>query len=318
MSGRGWVQFAAVSLLWGVVYLLIKVAGEELSAAALTFARAILAAAVLVPLAARRGVLAPLRRRLPAIALLALLDVAAPFVLVAVAERAVPSSLAGMLIATVPLLVALLALRFDHSERVDRRRFAGLLVGLVGVALLLGVQVAGDARGLLGAALILVASLLYAIASLFYKRAFAGEDALGVTAWVFVISAAVLALPALASAPTQVPGFGTLAATAALGIACTAVVFVLWNRLIAEIGAARATVVTYVNPAVAVGLGVLLLDEPLSGGGIAGLLLILAGSWVSTGGTLPPRLLRRAPAAEPAAAEGPGALVPSTGWCCVR
>src|SRR5437763_1685165 len=119
MSGRGWVQFAAVSLLWGVVYLLIKVAGEELSAAALTFA-----------------------------------------------------------------------------------------------------------------------------------RAFAGEDALGVTAWVFVISAAVLALPALASAPTQVPGVGTLAATAALGIACTAVVFVLWYRLIAEIGAARATVVTYVNPAV--------------------------------------------------------------------
>src|SRR5206468_10471880 len=119
-------------------------------------------------------------------------------------------------------------------------------------------------------------------------------------------------------ATSRGPWYSTLQASASLGISCTAVVSLLWYRLIAEIGAARATVVTYVNPAVAVGLGVLLLDEPLSGGGIAGLLLILAGSWVSTGGTLPPRLLRRAPAAEPAAAEGPGALVPSTGWCCVR
>jgi drug/metabolite transporter (DMT)-like permease len=292
MSPRSWIHFGAVSLLWGVVYLLIKVAGEELSAPALTFVRAALAAAVLLPLAARRGVLGPLRHRLGAISILALLDVAAPFVLVAVGEQAVPSSLAGMLIATVPIFVAVLALRYDASERFSGMRAAGLLVGIVGVGLVLGVQVAGDTRALAGAGLILLAALLYAIASLYYKRAFAREDALGVTTWVFVISTAVLAVPAALSAPDRVPGAGTLAAVAALGVGCTAVVFVLWYSLIANIGAGRATIVTYVNPAIAVVLGAILLGEPLSGGGIAGLLLIVAGSWLSTGGNWPPRVLR--------------------------
>src|SRR3954454_8261446 len=300
MSARSWVQFGAVSLLWGVVYLLIQIAGEALSAATLTFARAVVAAAVLLPLAARRGVLRPLRRRLGALTILAVLDVAAPFVLVAVGERSVPSSLAGMLIATVPILVALLAIRFDASERVGGSRVVGLLVGIVGVGLVLGGQVAGDTDALIGARLVLLASLLYAIASLFYKREFAGEDALGVTTWVFVISAVLLAVPAVATAPPEVPSAGTLAATAALGVACTAVVFVLWYSLIAEIGPGRATVVTYVNPAVAVVLGALLPDEPLSGGGIAGLLLIVAGSWLSTGGNWPPRVLRRRAVRPPA------------------
>src|SRR4051794_9906795 len=302
ISARSWVQFGCVSLLWGVVYLLIKVAGDELSAPALTFIRAALGAAVLLPLAARRGVLGPLRRRLGAIALLAVLDVAAPFVLVAVGERSVPSSLAGMLVATVPILVALLALRFDASERFDRTRAAGLAVGLVGVGLVLGVQVAGDTSALIGAGMVLLAALLYAIASLYYKRAFAGEDALGVTTWVFVLSAGMLAVPAAFSAPSRVPGVGTIAAVVALGVFCTAVVFVLWYSLIADIGAGRATVVTYVNPAIAVVLGALLLDEPLSGGGIAGLLLIVAGSWLSTGGNVPPRLLRRVARADHGAA----------------
>src|SRR3954452_919577 len=293
MSARSWIQFGAVSLLWGVVYLLIKVAGEELSAATLTFYRAVLAAGVLLPIAARRGVRGALRKRLGAIAILAVLDVAAPFVLVAVGERAVPSSLAGMLIATVPILVAVLALRYDASERVGGTRVIGLLVGIVGVGLVLGVQVAGDTDALIGSGMVLLAGLLYAIASLYYKREFAGEDALGVTTWVFVLSAGMLAVPAAVTAPSSVPGVGTIAAVVALGVFCTAAVFVLWYSLIAEIGAGRATVVTYVNPAIAVVLGALLLDEPLSGGGIAGLLLIVAGSWLSPGGNVPPRLLRR-------------------------
>jgi drug/metabolite transporter (DMT)-like permease len=302
MSARSWIQFGAVSLLWGVVYLLIKVAGEELSAATLTFARAVLAAGVLLPIAARRGVLGALRKRLGAIAILAVLDVAAPFVLVAVGERAVPSSLAGMLIATVPILVAVLALRYDASERVGGTRVIGLLVGIVGVGLVLGVQVAGDTDALIGSGMVLLAGLLYAIASLYYKREFAGEDALGVTTWVFVLSAGMLAVPAAVTAPSSVPGVGTIAAVVALGVFCTAAVFVLWYSLIAEIGAGRATVVTYVNPAIAVVLGALLLDEPLSGGGIAGLLLIVAGSWLSTGGNVPPRLLRRVARADHGAA----------------
>jgi drug/metabolite transporter (DMT)-like permease len=306
VTARGWAQFAAVSLLWGVVYLLIKIAGDELSPAALTFARAALACVVLLPIAARRGVLRPLRARLAPIAVLALLDVAVPFVLIALGERWVPSSLAGILIATVPLLVALLALRWDPTERVDRTRLVGLLVGIVGVALLLGVQVAGDAKALLGAALILLASLMYAGASLLYKREFGGDDALGVTTWVFVMSTVVLAVPAALTAPSEMPSAGTFAAVAALGVFCTAIVFVLWYSLIASVGAGRAAVVTYVNPAVAVVLGVALLDESISGGGIAGLLLILAGSWLSTGGRLPPRLVALRPGAHAGAGGRPG------------
>lgn len=298
MSPRAWGQFAAISLLWGVVYLLIKIAGEELSPAALTFVRAVLSCLVLVPLALRRGTFGPLRAQLAPLAVLSVLDVAGPFVLVAAGERAVPSSLAGMLIASVPLLVALLAVRFDDSERVSGLRWAGLVVGFAGVGLVLGVQVAGDARALLGAGAVLLAGLAYAGASLFYKRTFAHEDALGVTAWVFLISAVLLAVPAALTAPAQPPDGGTIAATVALGILCTALVFVLWYRLIADIGAAKATVVTYVNPAVAVVLGVVLLGEPLTAGAVAGLLLVLAGSWLSTGGR-PPRLRDRRPAPVP-------------------
>lgn len=284
MSPRGWAQFAAVSLLWGFVYLLIKVVGEEISAFPLTFSRALLSLVILVPLAHRRGTFTALRHRFGALVTLALLDVAGPFVLVAVGERSVPSSLAGMLVATVPIFVALLALRFDHSERVGGLRLVGLLVGIVGVGLLLGVQAANDGEQLLGAGMILLASLLYAGASLYYRLAFAGADAIGVTAWVFVITAAILVVPAIATAPGEVPSLGTFAALLALGTLCSAVVFVLWYQLIDEVGAGRATVVTYVNPAIAVLLGVLLLGEGLSPGAVAGLVLIVGGSYLSTGG----------------------------------
>jgi len=284
MSPRGWAQFAAVSFLWGFVYLLIKIVGEEVSAFPLTFSRALLSVLILVPLAQRRGTLLPLRDRFGALVVLALLDVAGPFVLVAVGERTVPSSLAGMLVASVPIFVALLALRFDHSERVGGVRLVGLLIGIVGVGLLLGVQAANDGEQLLGAGMILLASLLYASASLYYRRAFAGADAIGVTAWVFVITAAILVVPAIATAPSEVPSLGTLAALLALGTLCSAVVFVLWYQLIDEVGAGRATVVTYVNPAIAVLLGVLLLDESLTAGAVAGLVLIVGGCYLSTGG----------------------------------
>jgi drug/metabolite transporter (DMT)-like permease len=284
VSPRGWAQFAAVSLLWGFVYLLIKIVAEEVSAFPLTFSRALLSVLILVPLAQRRGTLLPLRDRFGALLILALLDVAGPFVLVAVGERTVPSSLAGMLVATVPIFVALLALRFDHSERVGGLRLAGLGVGIVGVALLLGVQVVSHADQILGAGMILLASVLYAGGGLYYRRAFAGADAIGVTAWVFVITAAVLVVPAIASAPTEIPSLGTLAALMALGTLCSAVVFVLWYQLIDEVGAGRAAVVTYVNPAIAVLLGVVLLGEGLTGGAVAGLVLIIGGSYMSTGG----------------------------------
>lgn len=294
MTPRAWGCFAAVSVLWGIPYLLIKVAVEEgVPPTVVVFARVALGAAVLLPFALAAGGLRELRGRWGAVGVLAALDIAAPFLLITVGVRTIPSALAGMLVATVPLLVALLAVRFDESERVRGPRLVGLFVGLVGVALLLGVEVSGDPAALLGAGLVLLAALSYAAATLYVKRAFAGVRASAIAGGTLGLSTIVLAVPALLQLPAQAPGGAALGALVALGLLSTALAYLLFYALVAMVGAGRASVITYVAPAVAVVAGVTVLDESLTAGAVAGLLLVLAGSWLSTGGR-PPRMLQNA------------------------
>ena len=182
----------------------------------------------------------------------------------------------------------MLALRFDATERVTEERLAGLMIGLGGVVALVGIDVAGNADELVGAAAILISALCYAIGPMILKRHLADLDPRASMAAALAIAALVLAPAAAIDPPSEVPSGSAVVALVVLGIFCTAAAFAIYAALVAEVGAGRALVITYVAPVVAVALGVAILGEQLGAGVIAGLLLILAGSWLSTDGRLPP------------------------------
>jgi drug/metabolite transporter (DMT)-like permease len=254
--------------------------------------RVTLAAALLLALAKKAGVLEPVRGRgkLRWLAVYALFEITIPFPLIAAGEQHVASSLAAIIIAAVPLIVALLALRFDHSERVGGRRLVGLLIGLAGVVVLVGIDVAGNSDELLGAGAVLLAAVGYAAGPMVLNRHLGDLDPRATMGVSLLIAAVALSPAAALDPPTSVPSQDAVIALVGLSLLCTALAFVLMAALVVEVGPGRALVITYVNPVVAVALGVAVLGERPGAGAVAGLLLILAGSWLSTDGRLPPGL----------------------------
>jgi drug/metabolite transporter (DMT)-like permease len=292
MSPRAWAAFAGVSTLWGIPYLFIKVAVDDgVPPLVVAWVRVTLGAAILLTLAARAGTLGALRGRGRLLLAYAVIEICLPFPLIGFGEQRVDSSLAAIIIAAVPLIVALLALRFDHAERVDGRRLIGLLIGFGGVVALVGIDVAGNARELLGAGAILLAAVGYAAGPMLLSRKLSDGDPRAMMGVSLALASGVLALPAVLTAPDTLPGSDGIVSLVVLGVFCTAAAFTLFAMLLAEVGAGRAVVITYVAPVVAVALGVTVLGEHIGAGAIAGLLLILAGSWLSTDGRIPPGLL---------------------------
>ena len=289
MTRRAWLAFAAMSVLWGVSYLLIKIAVRGgLPAPDVAWLRVTIAAVLLVALAWRAGTLGALRGRWRWLVAYAVAEISIPFPLIAAGEVHVASSLAAIIIAAVPLIGAVLALRFDLSERPTPIRALGLGIGFSGVIALVGLDVAGNGAELLGAGAVLVAAVGYAIGPMLVKHRMSGLDARAMMGASLSVAALILTPFAAVDTPDRLPSAGALEAVAALGLLCTAVAFVVFTVLIREAGTSRATVITYVNPVIAVALGVTLLGERPGAGAIAGLLLILAGSWLSTSGRLPP------------------------------
>jgi drug/metabolite transporter (DMT)-like permease len=287
VTAKAWALFAAVAVVWGVPYFFIKVAVDNgVPPGFVAWSRVTLGALLLVPWAWRRGALRGLGGRWRPIAAYTVCEVAAPFVLIAFGEQRVASSLTAILIASMPLMVALLSVRFSPDDRPTGLRLVGLFIGFGGVVALLGIDVAGRAGELLGALAILVATLGYATAPLIVNRALADLDPMGPIAASLVLAAVVLAPVAALAPPDGWPPGDALAALAVLGVICTAAGLVLFFRLIVEAGPSRAAVITYVNPLVAVALGVVVLDERLGPTSMLGLLAILGGSWLSTGGRL--------------------------------
>ncbi|WP_205696152.1 DMT family transporter [Conexibacter sp. SYSU D00693] len=290
MSTRGAALFAAVAVVWGLPYFFIKVAVDDgVPPAFVAWIRVVIAVVVLAPLAWRAGALRGLRPHTRAIVVYALFEVVVPFPLISFGEQRIASSLAAILIAALPLVIALIALRVDPEERPTPRRLAGLVVGLAGVVLLVGVDVAGSADELVGALAVLVATVGYAIGPMVVKRHLGHLPPLGPVTASFAASALMLLPFALLDLPGGDVTDEAVASLVALGLLCTALAFVLFFALIAEVGPSRASVITYLNPAVAVLLGVLVLDEALTAAAAGGLALILAGSWVATGGVRRPR-----------------------------
>jgi drug/metabolite transporter (DMT)-like permease len=293
MSTRGWAAFAAMSAVWGVPYLFIKVAVDAgVSPAFVSFSRVAIAAAVLLALAAHADVLGSLRGRWRWVVAYALAEIAIPFPLIAAGEQHVSSSLAAILIACVPLMVAVLAFRIDPAERPTGVRLVGLFIGLAGVVALVGIDVAGDSDELIGTGLIVLAAAGYAVGPMVLKHGLGGIDPRAAMGGSLALAALVLAPFAAVTAPSEMPSGDAILSIVVLGLVCTALAFVIFSVLIREVGPGRALVITYVNPVVAVALGVAILGERPGAGAVAGLLLILAGSWLSTDGRMPPGITR--------------------------
>lgn len=290
MTRRAWWAFAVMSVTWGASYLLIKIGIDGgMPAADVAWLRVAMAAVILVGLAWRAGVLGTLTGRWRWVVGYAVAEISIPFPLIALGEVHIASSLAAIIIASVPLIVTVLSLRFDPSERPTPLRALGLAVGFVGVIALVGIDVAGSSAEVVGALAVLVGAVGYAIGPMLVKLGMDGMDSRAAMGASLVIATVILAPFAAADMPSRTPTLGAWAAVVGLGVFCTAMAFVVYTVLVREAGTGRATIITYVNPLVAVVLGVTLLGERPGPGALAGLVLILAGSWLSTGGRLPPR-----------------------------
>jgi drug/metabolite transporter (DMT)-like permease len=292
MTRRSWLMLVVTAAVWGSSYMLIKVALDDFSEGAIVCLRTALGAALLLGYAARRGVLGDIRGRERWIAIIALVQVVGPFLLITYGETRISSSLTAILIASVPIFTALLALRFDAAERSHG-------------AMLFGLDLRGSGDELVGGAMMLAAALGYAISWMLVKHKMAGAAPEAVAGATMVV-AAVLTAPLLAAAPpAHAPAVKTVAALLALGAGGTGIAFVLYYTLIAEIGPARASMVGYVAPGFSIVYGVVLLGERLTAAAVGGLVLILAGSWLGAQGRLPRALRRSAPSRSSAPAPAP-------------
>ncbi len=292
MTRRATLLFAAMCVIWGVPYLMIRVAVRELSPATLVLGRTALAALLLLPLAAARGELRPLARRWLPLLAFAAVEIALPWLLLARAEQRLSSSLTGLLIAAVPLVGALITTFTGERERHGARRWTGLLVGLAGVAALAGLDVRG--ASVVPMLQIGVVAVCYAVGPIVLSRWLRDAPSLGVVAASLAATALVYAPIAAFSPPRAWPSSHVTLSVIGLALLCTAIAFLLFFALIAEAGPVRATVITYVNPAVAAILGVSVLHEAFTRGMAIGFALVLAGSVLAT-----------APAREPTAVAEP-------------
>jgi drug/metabolite transporter (DMT)-like permease len=296
VSRRGWVLFLAMSVIWGVPYLLIKVAVEDLSPVVVVFGRCAIGAALLVPWTIARGHLRPALRQWRWLLAFTLLEMTGPWLLLSYAELTLSSSLTGLLVAAVPF-VAAIAGRVLGEERLTPVRLAGMGLGVVGIAVLLGLDVGSAAlMPVLAVALTVVG---YGTAPLIVTRKLADVHGVAASSIALFVTAVVYAPFALTRLDEVGRADGSaLLSVAVLGVVCTALALVLFFALIREVGPQRALVITFLNPAVAVLLGVLVLDEPFTLGLALGLPLVVAGCVLAT---------RRN---EPRAAEAPAVETP--------
>jgi drug/metabolite transporter (DMT)-like permease len=280
MTRRGLLLFAAMCVIWGIPYLLIRVAVRDMSPATLVLARTGIAALLLLPIAAARHELRPLLRHWAPLLAFATIEIAVPWVLLGSAETRISSSLTGLLIAAVPLVGAVIARTTGGRERLGPQSGIGLLLGLAGVAAIVGLNLEGASAFPLAEIALVV--ICYAVGPVILQRWLSDLPALGVIAASLGLTAVAYVPIAAFSLPERMPSGTAIASVLGLAVVCTAIAFLLFFALIAEIGPVRATVITYVNPAVAAVLGVTILEEHFTVGMGVGFVLVLAGSVLAT------------------------------------
>ncbi len=304
MTRRGWWLFAAMCVIWGVPYLMIRVAVTDLSPVFVAFGRTAIGGLLLLPIALHQRSLLPALRRWKVMLLYTVVEISGPWVLLGFAETQLTSSTTGVLVAMVPLIAAVL-IAATGGERLNGRRLAGLVIGFGGVVLLVGLDI--DLHHLLAVGAVVLTAVGYAIGPIIISRQLSDLPATGVVTASLLVATVIYAPVVPFFWPSTIP---VRAGLSVLGLAviCTAVAFVLFFALIAEIGPARATVITYVNPAVAIALGVIVLSEPLTVGMVLGFPLVILGSVLSTSRPVPKPDGAGAPAtlAEPPPPPRPG------------
>jgi len=279
MSKRGWILFLALGLLWGMPYLLIRIAVGEIDPLIVAGSRTLMGSLMLLPVALHRNALGPAFRQWKWLLAFTVIEISIPWVLLGHAETRLNSSTAGLLIAVVPLFAALIVTKLGH-EKLEGRRILGLVVGFAGVALLVGLDIHLSDWAAVGATILV--ALCYAIGPIIIARKLREVPAIGVITASLMIATLIYApvAPFLWPAHVSAPAVWSVAG---LGVLCTAAAFLVFFALIAEVGPARATVITYVNPAVAIALGAIVLNEPLTTGMLLGFPLVILGSFLGTG-----------------------------------
>ncbi len=280
MTRRGLILFGLMSIIWGIPYVFIRVAVEEISPATLVLARTAIATAILLPIALLRVDLRAVLARWRWVVAFAAVEIAIPWVMLGSAEQHLSSSLAGLLVAGVPLVGAAIAIATGGADRFGRTGLLGLAIGLVGVLAIVGADFeASDSTAFLE---IMVVVVGYAVGPAILSRRLAGLPSIGIMALSLALCAVVYVPIAAAQWPSAVPSTNVLVGVVVLGTVCTAAAFLVFAALIAEIGPVRATVITYVNPAVAAVLGVLVLNETFSLAMGIGFALVILGSTLAT------------------------------------
>jgi drug/metabolite transporter (DMT)-like permease len=289
------LAFAGLGITWGLPYFFIKIAVQEISPFDVAWGRITLAALILLPIAWHRGALRALATHKAAVLAFALVEFTIPFCLISMGERWIPSAVTAILIATVPLIIALISRFFGVHERLGTTRLVGLLVGLAGVVALVGLGTLSGTLAWAGVGCVVISTVCYATGALTIQRYLHAIDSIGPIAGSLAISSLLLLVPAMLSLPQRMPSALALSSVAILGLVCTALSMLMMFYLVKNAGASRAAIITYINPAVATLLGMALLDERLGTWGVIGFGLILLGSWLATRGS--------AAASEAAAAE---------------
>ena len=272
---------AVLASVWGGSYLFNEIALRELAPGVIVWTRVTLGALTIWPLAILSGQASAIRGHVRPLVFTGVIQIAIPITLITVGQQWIASSLAGVLNGSVPIFIALFALVIDRSERPTGMRIAGIALGFLGVVAVYGLDVGTDRYALLGALCLTGSSIGYAIGPLYAKTRLAGIEPLGIVA-VLLTTASVVTLPlALSDLPTEVPSAGVIGSVAMVGVVGTGLAFALYYRIMQAIGPGRTSVVAYLIPGVAVLYGATLLDEPLGGGIAIGLVLILAGSYLT-------------------------------------
>jgi drug/metabolite transporter (DMT)-like permease len=288
VSKRGWILFVALGIIWGTPYLFIRIAVADLSPAIVVFSRVIIAAALLLPIAIHQGHARTLRTHWKGILTFAVIEMCIPFGALGVAEKEISSSLTGLLIAAVPLINAVISRQLGLDSVWDARRIAGLFIGFIGVGMLVGFDV--SASNYWAILICFIAASGYALGPIIITKLLSDAASIGVIAWSLLV-AGVIYLPIvvfeIANDSWRAPGVTDVSTQAilsviALAVLCSAIAFVALFALVDEVGPTRTTVITYINPAVAIILGIIILSEPITTGIIIGFPLVLIGSVMAT------------------------------------
>ena len=282
MSRKGWGLFALVGVLWGVPYMFMKIAVAELATPVIVFSRLLIGTLVLIPLAVHQKTIKDALKYWPYIASYAVLEMVIPWTLITNAQKDLSSGVVALLVATVPIWATLFAHHTGDSTAAHRTRIFGITLGLIGITFLVGIESLNDVGNIRSLFQVLIASVSYAYAVNMISRKAPGISGIAINGLAMSLSTILFAPFAFAHLPKTAPSTEAILATVGLGIICTALAFWVFFLVLGEIGPARASLVVYPNTAVAVVLGIFLLDETLTLAIVIGLPMVLLGSYFAS------------------------------------